>query len=171
MKYIIQPNEYTCAPTALFNLLTWANQHNKNVTYRKLLSYTNCDPVHGGSHSNFNDAIQAIITFTNLVLIDYITYPCMDIIIQSLLKNYGIILCFHWVHKTTYGDHVVFIDEYKNNKFNIINPYNSIQNTHKMKNIEINHHQMKHLLKPYCNRKQLEAPEYPKIWIFKTKKS
>ncbi len=73
-KFIRQPNNYSCGPIALYNLLTWSDLH-AICSYRNIYKLTKCNSQSGTSTSQFEFVLKFLISQSNNKL--HLLKPCL----------------------------------------------------------------------------------------------
>jgi ABC-type bacteriocin/lantibiotic exporter with double-glycine peptidase domain len=116
MIYIEQPNDYTCGPIALYNLLSTTNV---KISLNKLTKLCKCNADSGTHANNFNHAVKKINKYYKINIREI--EPTIKNIDDILLRNGYIIILFHWDNFVTSGEHYAIIDYKQNHKYRIIN--------------------------------------------------
>jgi hypothetical protein len=132
-KYVGQPNEYTCGPTALYNLVLWAQpEASPVIPYRQLEQLCRTHLPIGTAVRDFETALTRVQRGLNLEVM-CVQEPSYQQIEHHLATGGVVILEYHWddrppsspISRETYGqgygDHFVLVTEVKDNRFIIIN--------------------------------------------------
>lgn len=132
-KYIQQPNDHTCGPTALYNLVLWAQPSaSPRITYRQIEQLCQSKLPLGTTCRHFEIALTLIQRKLNL-RVNYVEQPSYNQITQHLDTGGVILLEYHWderpagspISRETYGhgycDHFVLVIEFNHDRFIVIN--------------------------------------------------
>ncbi len=86
--YIRQKNNYSCGPVAIYNLLTWSQNH-ELISYRDIFGLTKCNPTNGTSTNAFGKCLKTIETLSkqNLSVVKIFQRPNIQMIVDELLAN------------------------------------------------------------------------------------
>ena len=167
-KYIKQPTHYSCGPTALYNLLLWANCIQKSLTFRKLHQMCNCELPLGTQFEQFNSTLRQICSSTKIKLVDLIFKPNFQQITSHLICGGVVLLEFHWEDGDDSGEHYVLLTQKTSKGIEVIN---SDESKDKKKIIEVmSDRKIKTMLQPFeylTNEKYNNINDriYPKAWL------
>ena len=168
MRFIKQPTNYSCGPTALYNLLIWANQHRKELTFRKIHQMCDCQLPNGTQFNKFNQTLNEICRLANIKLNNFIVNPLISQITNQIDNGGVVLLEFHWENKGENGEHYVLLLDRNSEGINMVNSDGS---NSKQPVVEfVSNRKIKTMLMPYeyaPNTKYSDPFDniYPKVWF------
>ncbi len=175
MSYIKQPTEFSCGPTALYNLLIHYNQHmNHQLTFRKIHQMCECESPIGTLSSSFNNCITKICNITPIKLKEFILQPNIHQITNHLNNNGVVLLEYYWEEawddELHSDEHYILLTSDSSNYY-IINDDDVITNPRLTVKRSITEREIRKLIKPFeypinNNKYQNHYDRiYPKAWL------
>jgi hypothetical protein len=108
IRYVSQPNDWTCGPTAAVNALKWAGKKcNGREEIRKMIGYTRCCAVHGTFDEDLLETLK--VEGKGLLTYSVVERPSLDAIERHLARGGAIIGSFSFPHIKRDGEHYALI--------------------------------------------------------------
>ncbi len=118
IKYLRQPNNYSCGPIALYNLLIWADL-SFIISYRNIFKHMQCDIQNGTTTNNFFSTMQHICQKSNNILRLTLSKKVVALSNQIFFKKNRAFVIEYKTIKNSF--HFVFIFVDNNNQYVIVN--------------------------------------------------
>ncbi len=157
--YIKQELNYTCGPTALYNVLIWSDYIPSNVIrFNELKKVCECRKPFGTLYTNFLKGIGEIEKRTDLNFEEI--YPNFSNIKDNISIGKSIIVLFRWTDfEGQYGYHYIFIFDVVNNGVLVANNNERVE--------YIDNRKMRRYLRPETRIGNGLTPVnniFPKMW-------